>query len=245
MLQVKPRKTICALILLLSFVKLNAQTDTTYFDVHSKTCTKDKSLFYRTISPIDGSKLFLVSETFVVDGSPKMLAVCSSINPIQFNGKFTSYRANAKKASTGNYSNNKKVGVWYYWNTFGDDSTVIEHLPNGSQIAIYTPTSDNEIHYFAQQMPEFPGSPDALRKYIITHLELPEVDKKNVTKGTIVVMLTIDKTGKVIASKVIKSLTKTSDEAALKMVNAMPNWVPAKLDGKPVNIQFTIPVKIK
>ncbi|MDD2492039.1 MAG: energy transducer TonB [Bacteroidales bacterium] len=43
----------------------------------------------------------------------------------------------------------------------------------------------------------------------------------------------------------IKSLDYELDEAALKTVEASPDWKPAKIDGKPVSVRIALPVEFR
>lgn len=222
-----------------------AQTDTTYFDISWKKCTKDYAMFFRTIVPIKTSNLLLVSDFYRHNRKPQMIAECTSVDPIVINGKCTYFGLNGEKTSTGNYVNHKKIGLWYYWENFNTDSTIIEHLVDGSQKTIYTANPADEVYFFADVMPTFPGPSDAFKNYVDTHLELTPTDKEQKVKGTAIVSLTINKDGKIIQSSIVKSVSKTSDEALLKLINNMPNWKPGKLNGRAVTVQFIIPIHIK
>jgi protein TonB len=35
------------------------------------------------------------------------------------------------------------------------------------------------------------------------------------------------------------------DEEALRVVNSMPHWKPAKMEGKPVKVEFKLPISFK
>jgi periplasmic protein TonB len=82
-----------------------------------------------------------------------------------------------------------------------------------------------------------------MNKFIKSNLKYPaEAKEKNVT-GLVVIQFVINKTGQVSDPKVVKSLGAGTDEEAIKMVNKMPPFTPAKQNGKPVNFRYTLPIR--
>jgi len=41
----------------------------------------------------------------------------------------------------------------------------------------------------------------------------------------------------------VRGVTKELDEEVYRIISSMPDWKPGKNDGKPVKVQFTMPVK--
>jgi protein TonB len=35
------------------------------------------------------------------------------------------------------------------------------------------------------------------------------------------------------------------NEEALRVIKQMPRWIPGRLDGKPVRVKYTLPIKFK
>lgn len=91
-------------------------------------------------------------------------------------------------------------------------------------------------------MPEFPGGDIAMKNYIFKHLEYPTSAMENGIQGRVMVEFIIDENGKVTNAKVLKGIGGGCDEAALKVVNAMPRWKPGVMDGKVVKVRFVLPV---
>jgi protein TonB len=94
--------------------------------------------------------------------------------------------------------------------------------------------------------PMFPGGEDSLRKYIYKNLRYPELAKENDIQGTVYASFIIDKTGKVtnpVIKKGLKGAGVTCDKEVLRLIKNMPNWSPGKLHGKPVKVEYIIPVK--
>jgi TonB family protein len=75
--------------------------------------------------------------------------------------------------------------------------------------------------------PRFIGD---LNKYLIENQK--PVNEGNI-HGTVKVLFIISKTGKVASARIIKSLSPALDQEALRIVNSMPDWEPATIEGKP------------
>jgi len=73
-------------------------------------------------------------------------------------------------------------------------------------------------------------------------LEYPESARKAGIEGMVDVALQIDEKGKIVASKIAKSLDPDCDKAALEALKAV-KWKPALKKGKPVKVWVTVPVK--
>jgi protein TonB len=104
---------------------------------------------------------------------------------------------------------------------------------------------DDEIVIHAQQMPGFPGGEAELYRYIADNLKYPVVDQENGTQGRVTLRFVVDKTGKIDKVQIIKGLSVTCDREAIRVVQSMPNWIPGKNNGIPVNVYFTLPIVFK
>ena len=89
------------------------------------------------------------------------------------------------------------------------------------------------------QMPEFPGGTKALLKYLDDNRRAPLVDTRS---GKVVVQFTIDEEGRVTEPKVVKGMGEAFDAETLRLVSAMPRWIPARKDGKPVPVKYALAV---
>lgn len=96
-----------------------------------------------------------------------------------------------------------------------------------------------EAFVVVDEQPQFKGGTKALMQYLNKNLVYPKDNKQN---GTVIIQFVIKKDGSVANAKVLRSLNKKCDEAALKVIMEMPKWIPGKQDGKPVDVKFTIPV---
>jgi TonB family protein len=120
--------------------------------------------------------------------------------------------------------------------SFIDDFTDPQQTSN----AITTNTSHELVGIIeVGQMPSFPGGDQALMDYLKANVRYPEV--KDSLDGRVVVSFVVECDGSITDAKVVKSLTPAYDAEALRVVNAMPKWVPGKQDGEAIRTKYSIP----
>ena len=90
-----------------------------------------------------------------------------------------------------------------------------------------------------EKMPEFPGN---LGQWIAKNMKLPDYVFRST--GTIYVSFVVTKTGEVTDVKISKSLDPDHDRAAIAVVKKMPKWTPGEQFGKPVAVNYHLPIKI-
>lgn len=94
-------------------------------------------------------------------------------------------------------------------------------------------------------MPQFPGGQDALVKFLQTHIKYPrEAIKKNF-EGKVYVGFVVEKNGKLNQVEIRKGVNELLDQEAIRVVSSMPDWQPGFQKGKPVRVQFVLPISFK
>lgn len=105
----------------------------------------------------------------------------------------------------------------------------------------------------ADQMPYFKGcekmvegsvekrncSNQALIDFIATNLQPPKSD----VTGLVYITFFIAESGQVENVTVLRGLESPQNEAALKVIKSMPEWEPARLNGKEIKVKMTIPIR--
>jgi TonB family protein len=112
-------------------------------------------------------------------------------------------------------------------------------------------TISEKVYDEVDVMPEFPGGMEALSAFIVKNIVYPEKAKKEGITANIYVQFVVSKTGKVENVVVVKTednkVVKTDYEIfsaeAIRVISLMPDWTPGLLNGEPVNVSFTIPIK--
>ncbi len=89
----------------------------------------------------------------------------------------------------------------------------------------------------------FPGGDAALRQFIAKNTVYPEIAIEQGLQGTVVLRFKVDVDGSVSTVSVKKSLSRECDKAAMDVFRKLPKFTPAKTNGHPVPVWFTMPVK--
>ncbi len=105
--------------------------------------------------------------------------------------------------------------------------------------------AQQEVFTGVEEMPQFPGGEKALFAYIKKELKYPELAKESGIQGTVYVTFAIQVDGTITSPKVIRGIGGGCDEEAVRLVNGMPQWTPGKQGGKPVRVQYNLPIRFK
>jgi TonB family protein len=119
---------------------------------------------------------------------------------------------------------------------------------------------EGEIFKVVETLPFFPGCEDvpiekATKKkrcsdefmidFIYTRLEYPEDAKASNIEGTVYIKFIVEKDGNIANIEVVRDIGGGCGAEAVRVVSEMPDWEPARQNGKIVNVQFNLPVKFK
>lgn len=100
-----------------------------------------------------------------------------------------------------------------------------------------------EIFTIVEQMPEFQGGEEKLREFLSKNIKYPAMARENGISGTVYITFVVEGDGRITDVKSLRGLGGGLTEEALRVVKMMPNWTSGKQNGKPVRVQFTLPVK--
>ncbi len=102
-----------------------------------------------------------------------------------------------------------------------------------------------DVYDTVEEMPEFPGGNGALMKFISETIKYPEAALKEGREGRVVVQFVVESDGTVADPTVVRRLDPDFDGEALRVVSAMPKWIPGRQGGKAVAVRYTIPVTFR
>jgi len=94
-----------------------------------------------------------------------------------------------------------------------------------------------------EQMPEFPGGEANMMKFLHENIKYPQMARESGIAGSVYVTFVVSKTGQISDVKILRGIGGGCDEEALRVVRAMPSWIPGKQNGKSVPVQFNLPIK--
>jgi len=102
---------------------------------------------------------------------------------------------------------------------------------------------EQEIFQVVENAPAFPGGDGARMKFLQENIKYPQMAKESGIQGTVYVTFVVERSGAVTDVKILRGIGGGCDEEALRVVNNMPKWEPGKQRGKPVRVQFNMPIK--
>ncbi|WP_170111359.1 energy transducer TonB [Mangrovibacterium marinum] len=95
---------------------------------------------------------------------------------------------------------------------------------------------------FAEQMPQFPGGMSSLLSFISKSVRYPAQARELGTQGRVFVRFVVNTDGTIADAHVVRSVDSLLDAEALRVVRLMPRWKPGSQNGRPVRVNFTIPI---
>jgi TonB family protein len=123
-----------------------------------------------------------------------------------------------------------------------------EYGEKGKNGVIVITTKDKaakDAFVVVEEMPEFPGGRDAMASWIVANLKYPAEAVKNKTTGKVLVNFMVTWAGKIKNVAVSKSVSPLLDAEAIRVISSMPEWKPARQGGKPVDVQYCVPVEFR
>jgi protein TonB len=91
-------------------------------------------------------------------------------------------------------------------------------------------------------MPEFPGGMQGLSNFLGKHLKYPKQARRAGVQGKVHVNFVVNEQGRPVDVLVSQGIGYGCDEEAVRVVQIMPSWKPGTQDGKPVAVQFSLPI---
>lgn len=133
-----------------------------------------------------------------------------------------------------------------------DDDLIIDAEANElTVIEAYTPpaiseeeeVAEAEIFTVVEESPSYPGGDVGRIKFLQENIVYPQMARESGIQGTVYVTFVVERNGNVTDVRVLRGIGGGCDEEAVRVIKAMPKWNPGKQRGKPVRVQFNMPIK--
>lgn len=121
------------------------------------------------------------------------------------------------------------------------DMITIPFVNDGQQV----PQKKGDIYVTVDKMPEFPGGLNAQQRFIGQNLKYPVEAQEKGIEGRVTVRYVVKSTGDISDVVVIRGVHPSLDKEAVRVVKAMPKWIPGKQNGKAVDVYYTLPLIFK
>ena len=104
---------------------------------------------------------------------------------------------------------------------------------------------DGRVFDVVEEQPRYPGGTNALMTYLRDNIKYPAEAAKAGMQGKVIVQFVVGKDGTVRDVKPIRNISPELDAEAVRVVAAMPKWVPGYQRGEAVNVRYTLPVNFR
>jgi len=122
-----------------------------------------------------------------------------------------------------------------------DEETVVEdYVPIEVEEEV---VEEAPIFTVVESMPEFKGGMAELYKYLGNNIKYPVMAKESGIQGKVYVTFVVERDGSITDVRVLRGIGGGCDEEAVRVVQDMPKWTPGKQRGKPVRVQYNLPVR--
>lgn len=107
------------------------------------------------------------------------------------------------------------------------------------------PEADEPLEGFeVDRMPSFPGGDVEMYKWLYQHIIYPELARQDGIEGQVVLTFVVGKSGEISDISLLKVPAGGGilGKEAVRVVQSMPKWSPAEVNGRPVNVRYTLPL---
>jgi TonB family protein len=114
---------------------------------------------------------------------------------------------------------------------------------DGDNQMLANQSDTTQLFLVVEQMPEFPGGEEALYRFLNENIHYPDSAKTAGIQGRVFITFVVNTDGSISDVRILRGIGGGCDEEALRVVKSMPNWIPGTQHGKPVRVQYNLPVK--
>ena len=104
---------------------------------------------------------------------------------------------------------------------------------------------ENTVFEYVEQMPSFPGGDAALMRYLSKNIKYPPLAEENGIQGRVICTFVVERDGSVSDIRIKRSVDPSLDKEAMRVVSAMPKWIPGRQNGQMVRVKYTLPVTFR
>lgn len=172
----------------------------------------------------------------------------------KLNGAQKEWFENGQKKGTAYFADEKFTGMRMEWEEDGKDSSIAECFADGTyqniRVSKNNPTIHTQynVHYPTEIGAEFPGGEKAMQEFIVKSIDVlgyPKAEKLAGIVGTVYVTFIVEKDGSISDIKLLRGIPKGPgyNALSLEVIRHMPTWKPGMQFGKPVRVQFNLPIR--
>ncbi len=93
--------------------------------------------------------------------------------------------------------------------------------------------------------PSFPGGERGLQMFLATNIQYPSLARQNNIQGNVAAQFVVNRDGSISNIIILKDIGGGCGAEVVRVLSAMPKWGPGIVDGRPVRVKFTLPVRFR
>ncbi len=170
-------------------------------------------------------------------------------------GKYDKRGRLNEKIAIGMYTNGERSGIWEFYEEgnltqkydFSKHELVWFDRPHHAKTIKYKVIrSSDTLETSLSRPPLYIGGHFLLTEEIFNTANYPKEAYKNGIEGDVLVSFTIDEKGRTSNYKIVKGISYSCDEEAIKnMQKTDGHWIPALLKHETVKVEYIMPVKYR
>ena len=99
-----------------------------------------------------------------------------------------------------------------------------------------------KVYDVVEEPPSFPGGQTALMSWLAENIHCPSTCKS--ISGRVVLSFIVETDGTLSNIQIVRNLDTEFDEECIRVVKAMPKWIPGKQYGQAVRVKYNLPLTI-
>jgi protein TonB len=111
-----------------------------------------------------------------------------------------------------------------------------------AQSADATKKDTGRIFTSIEIAPQFPGGIEQFSRYLSTNIHYPDDARAKNQQGRVIITMVIEKDGSLTDIRVVRGVSPSIDQEAVRVMNASPKWKPGTQNGQPVRVSYSIPI---
>jgi len=159
------------------------------------------------------------------------------------NGHYVKYDEAFKQVlSEGNIVSGRESGEWQ--GALGDTIKYTCTYINGVAKNGVSHNLNGKEYIFskAEEEPTYKGGLENFYRFLAREIRYPAVAKENNVQGKVFLTFVVNKDGALSEIRVVRGIGSGCDEESLRVFKLSPKWIPGKLYGVPVRVQYTVPI---
>lgn len=115
----------------------------------------------------------------------------------------------------------------------------IDIAPNSSSY------EDDILIEVPQQQAQYPGGMSALYEFLSKNITYPSSAKEAGVQGRVILQFIVLKSGEIADIQILRGVDEELNTEAVRVVQSMPRWTPAKQGNSEVNSRMTVPINFR